>query len=58
MTLDERDLYVAVFLAIALTVALATGLYWIAIGAFALPVLYVAIRFVDNWLDDHLEYWD
>jgi len=31
--------------------------YWLAIGAFALPVLYVAIRFADDWLYDHFESW-
>jgi hypothetical protein len=58
MMLEERDAYIAIGLAIALTVALATGWYWLAIGAFALPVLYVAIRFADDWLYEHFDSWD
>jgi hypothetical protein len=44
MMLEERDAYIAIGLAIALTVALATSWYWLAIGAFSLPLLYVAVR--------------
>jgi hypothetical protein len=58
MMLEERDAYIAIGLAIALTVALATGWYWLAIGAFSLPVLYVAVRCADDWLYDHFEFWD
>jgi len=58
MMLEERDLLIAIGLAIALAVALATSWYWLAIGAFALPVLYVAVRCGDDWLYKHFDFWD
>jgi hypothetical protein len=58
MMLEERDTYIAIGLAIALTVALATSWYWLAIGTFSLPLLLVAVRCADDWLYEHFEFWD
>ena len=53
----ELRVALAVFLTVALAVSLATPLWWVAPCAFASPVLYFIVWWLDEYLDNRYTWW-